>query len=541
MGQGLPAVGASLSVRGGGASTWCVPVPWSACPLSVSKNSAVNIKSRRREDTRMSTTCIGGLLQPADVEPQGNELLVLRAPPSLRSTADEASAFPVHFLDNGGDQDVATLALQQPKAPVLAAYTVDVGNVATACEVIGVVEGTSHLSADWHGAPPPWALTNAAGDLLLSVCVRTADGGAHPLIARGGTRLPARGECLLTTSAHGVKELTFELLVGTRPAASACRRLCALTLPVSTDSPRGLPQIRLAVAASAGALHIAIRDVQTGRSICRVLRAADLDQDDDASSASHSGVGGQALPTPWRFETPYTEQPHPGFCCAGGVFLSVPGAHLPAASGASPERRLGADGEVAPESTAERVWPGAYLLASYLQQPSVASTLSGARVIELGAGLGIPGLAAWVRGAAQVTLTDLEENLPRLRQAVTANLADGPVEVHALDWNAPLPCSLEAHWDLILAADCVYWTGLFKPLLQTLRSLCAAAQRHASAQETPRPRPQVLITVTSRLDRAETFAAMAAEAGWVAEELLVPDTPPSFLHTKLLRLKDVSS
>ena len=47
--------------------------------------------------------------------------------------------------------------------------------------------------------------------------------------------------------------------------------------------------------------------------------------------------------------------------------------------------------------------------------------------------------------------------------------------------------------------------------------------------------------MTSRLDRAETFAAMAAEAGWVAEELLVPDTPPSFLHTKLLRLKDVSS
>ena len=95
---------------------------WSAlfvASLRVGRREVRNIKSRRREDTRMSTTCIGRLLQPADVEPQDNELLVLRAPPSLRSTADEASAFPVHFLDNGGDQDVATLALQQPKAPCL--------------------------------------------------------------------------------------------------------------------------------------------------------------------------------------------------------------------------------------------------------------------------------------------------------------------------------------------------------------------------------------------------------------------------------------
>ena len=167
-------------------------------------------------------------------------------------------------------------------------------------------------------------------------------------------------------------------------------------------------------------------------------------------------------------------------------------------------------------------------------------------MVELGAGLGIPGLAAWARGASQVTLTDLEENLPRLRKAVASNLAEGPVTVHALDWNAPLPHSLAAPWDLILAADCVYWTGLFKPLLRTLRSLCAAAaaaaaQGDASAVERPRPPPQVLITVTSRLDRAEQFAAMAAELGWLAEELHVPDMPSSFLHTKLLRLRDVSS
>ena len=63
----------------------------------------------------------------------------------------------------------------------------------------------------------------------------------------------------------------------------------------------------------------------------------------------------------WRFETPYTDLTHPGFCCTGGRFLAIPMAD------AAP-RRLDEDGEVAPELTAERVWPGAFLLASYLQQ-----------------------------------------------------------------------------------------------------------------------------------------------------------------------------
>ena len=58
---------------------------------------------------------------------------------------------------------------------------------------------------------------------------------------------------------------------------------------------------------------------------------------------------------------------HPGFCCADGKYIAIPKA----GGSADAARRLDADGEVAPGSTAERVWPGAYLLASYLQQPHV--------------------------------------------------------------------------------------------------------------------------------------------------------------------------
>ena len=37
----------------------------------------------------------------------------------------------------------------------------------------------------------------------------------------------------------------------------------------------------------------------------------------------------------------------------------------------------------------------------------------GVRVLELGAGTGIPGLAAWVCGANEVMVTDLDESNPR--------------------------------------------------------------------------------------------------------------------------------
>ena len=40
--------------------------------------------------------------------------------------------------------------------------------------------------------------------------------------------------------------------------------------------------------------------------------------------------------------------------------------------------------------------------------------------------------------------------------------------MHALDWRQPPPPQLGGRWDLVLAADCVFWEGLFEPLLETI-------------------------------------------------------------------------
>ena len=392
---------------------------------------------------------------------------------------------------------------------------------------------------------PPWAVTNAAGQRMLSISVQTADGAALEVVPRAS----AFGEVLLTTSAHSATRLVLPLLLGARAAASACRLLGRLELPLPPDA-RGLPQVLLQVRLEADALLARARDVQTGRTECWVLeaRAAEATTSEagryetPSEGRAAEAADAAALPSAWRFETAYTEVAHRGLCCAGGRFLRVPCEADEAAAGV---RRLGADGEVAPESTASRVWPGAHLLASGLHEPCVTRRLGGATVVELGAGVGLPGLAAWtLGGGAQVVLTDLDENLPRLRRAVSVNGAEAAVRVEPLDWTRPLPswCG-ERRWDVVLAADCVFWAGLIAPLLATLDALSRAGRTHdkgetpdASEVDSEAPPPcLILLTVTSRLDRAARFEEAARAEGWSVAEVKTAVALPS-THTRLLRL-----
>ena len=90
-------------------------------------------------------------------------------------------------------------------------------------------------------------------------------------------------------------------------------------------------------------------------------------------------------------------------------------------------------------STAHRVWPAAYALAMSLHAAHPVIDVRGRAVLELGAGCGLPGLAAWRAGAASVCLTELPENLPRLQQLVHHNGASGTVSVEALTGRSHCP------------------------------------------------------------------------------------------------------
>ena len=123
----------------------------------------------------------------------------------------------------------------------------------------------------------------------------------------------------------------------------------------------------------------------------------------------------------------------------------------------------------------------------------------GKRVVELGAGAGLAGLACAVNGAARVVLTDLAENLPLLQRNAARNGLD--VSVAPFDWLTPT--TLGERFDVVLAADCVFWPELFEPLLNAIQAVA-------------RPDGTVLIAVTHRLGRTDAFLEKLRRRGWTA-------------------------
>lgn len=80
-----------------------------------------------------------------------------------------------------------------------------------------------------------------------------------------------------------------------------------------------------------------------------------------------------------------------------------------------------------------RVWPSALLLGQWMMEQKGA--FAGKSVIELGAGVGLPGLLAARLGAERVTLTDcLPGVLAGLQDAIEQQCSGGAVATGLLDW-----------------------------------------------------------------------------------------------------------
>ena len=133
------------------------------------------------------------------------------------------------------------------------------------------------------------------------------------------------------------------------------------------------------------------------------------------------------------------------------------------------------------------LWPAALLLAGWLEHR--ADALAGLRVLELGAGAGLPGLvAARCAAVGSVTLTDV---VPATLENLRHNCRGAAgVEVRALDWHACAASEAagEPPVDLVLCADVVYEPTLLPALAATLkailrRSAAGAAARAEAAKE----------------------------------------------------------
>jgi 2-polyprenyl-3-methyl-5-hydroxy-6-metoxy-1,4-benzoquinol methylase len=110
-----------------------------------------------------------------------------------------------------------------------------------------------------------------------------------------------------------------------------------------------------------------------------------------------------------------------------------------------------------------KLWESAMILAD------VAVTLpldSGARILELGAGLGAPGLAAAAKGFS-VTLSDYEQTILDF-QRVSAAKNGLEVDITFFDWNTPP--NLEP-FEVVLGAEILFREELVAPLMNVFEKL----------------------------------------------------------------------
>ena len=145
-----------------------------------------------------------------------------------------------------------------------------------------------------------------------------------------------------------------------------------------------------------------------------------------------------------------------------------------------------------PNSTGLAVWRGSEILARFLcdqQQLCDSSETREAtngvveirqkKVLEVGAGAGLPGIVAHkVLGAKSVLVTDGDyDALNNLQRNVETNRRKGDdscrISCQQLIWGRAVGTFLETHGkqDVVLAADCVYMVPSLRPLWKTIDAL----------------------------------------------------------------------
>ncbi|CAM9270371.1 unnamed protein product, partial [Ectocarpus fasciculatus] len=127
------------------------------------------------------------------------------------------------------------------------------------------------------------------------------------------------------------------------------------------------------------------------------------------------------------------------------------------------------DGSERSLGTGLNTWDGAVVLAKYLEaNPHI---VAGKRVLELGSGTGLAGIAAAMLGAKISVLTDLQYTMENLQLNIRNNLNETETA-----GRTAIACSSGriGDWDVILGADVVWVEELVPLLVQALTALAGA-------------------------------------------------------------------
>lgn len=110
-----------------------------------------------------------------------------------------------------------------------------------------------------------------------------------------------------------------------------------------------------------------------------------------------------------------------------------------------------------------KLWESAIVLAQFLSSQNFSK---GTSLLELGAGLGAPGLAAAAAGC-NVTLSDYEELILDFERVSAAASRLDNVSFENLDWKNPPEME---KYDIIAGAEILFRDEFFEPLLHVMRT-----------------------------------------------------------------------
>lgn len=176
------------------------------------------------------------------------------------------------------------------------------------------------------------------------------------------------------------------------------------------------------------------------------------------------------------------------------------------------------------------LWDCSLVLANWLQTGAwPPGSLKGKRAVEIGAGTGLPGLAAAALGA-DVTLTDIPALVPNLERNIAANaarLAPGRAAAAPLVWGQDCR-HLAPPVDLVLGSDVMYDTESMGPLSETLKALSDS-------------RTEIYIAYELRNGTTDCFQALAnrgLRCSMLPKEDLHPDWSSDDIGIFRIQLKD---
>jgi predicted nicotinamide N-methyase len=186
------------------------------------------------------------------------------------------------------------------------------------------------------------------------------------------------------------------------------------------------------------------------------------------------------------FEIPQAKVIHAGDASLPPLIECTPGAKLPLARIVKPPdpdslyEWMTMYGDAEGDPSWASVWPAAAALAAHIDRNP--SLVEGKRLVELGAGLGIPSLVAAARGCRSVTLMDREPlalhcalstaECCGLTVGAVGDEREGVVSASVCDWGEFAEQAGEGI-DAVLAAEVLYDPSDAAPLAECVASLLA--------------------------------------------------------------------